>query len=77
MNIYKVSAHSKCGTYFVNYLQSVSVIAENEKQAIKSVKEWLIKEGFNFILPEKEWRIYTVKHDVTLGVFDYYSDSDY
>lgn len=33
-NIYKISMRSKHGTYFVPYLQSILIVAEDREQAV-------------------------------------------
>lgn len=76
MNIYKVSCHSSCGSYFASYLQSVTVFAVDEKEAIKIAKEWLKKEGRKFLYEEDKWRVDLVTKK-ECGVIDYHSDSDY
>ncbi len=55
MNIYKISCYSKCGSYFLTYLKSVTVISESKEGAIEVVKKWLHKENRLFIedSPEK------------------------
>ena len=78
MNIYQVSCYSDCGTYFASYLKSVSVAADSKEQAIELVKEWLQKEGYEFIKKDsKQWSVELLKENLSIGVFDYHEDSDY
>lgn len=79
MKIIKISASSSCGSYFMSYLQSVTVIAENNDDALKVYKKWA-KENNSF---EKRMKLYFI-HLSDLGdvkidkkVIDSYSDSDY
>ncbi len=47
MNIYKILCCSSCGSYFSSYLQSVTIIAQNENEAleteIKNIGDYLLK----------------------------------
>lgn len=76
MNIYKISCHSLCGSYFESYLQSVSVIAPTEKDAIANTKAWLKNNDESFTREEKHWHIENLGK-AFYGVFDHHSDSDY
>jgi hypothetical protein len=75
MNTYKISCFSKCGSYFASYLQSVTVNADSEEEALTLCKEWLDENQRKFIYPESEWRIREL--DDAKGVIDYLEDSDY
>jgi len=76
MKVYNVNCHSTCGSYFASYLQSVTVIVEDEDSAIESVEKWLKKEGRKFIYGKDKWRVHCVCEN-TEGVIDYHEDSDY
>lgn len=76
MNIFKISCHSVCGTYFASYLQSVTVIASDESEAFEKVNAWLKENDRAFLYPQDKWRISKLgpfEH----GVFDWFQDSDY
>jgi hypothetical protein len=57
-------------------LQSVTVIADNEADAIKRIEDWLEKTGNSFIYPKDKWSV-LVLGDADYGVIDYLEDSDY
>lgn len=75
-HIIKISCHSNCGTYFEDYLQSITVVATSKEEAIVSAKEWMKQEGWSFIYPENKWDIEDLG-EVKLDVIDYCIDSDY
>jgi hypothetical protein len=77
MNTYRISCYSKCGSYFHPYLQYVTVNAISEADAIRLCKEWLVRTGKEFELPESEWTIADVTYPQQPGVVDYLEDSDY
>lgn len=78
MNIYRISCYSKCGSYFTQYLQSVTVKANSKEEALAVVKEWLKVEGKSFIYPENKWEIDLLSVDANVpSVIDYHEDSDY
>jgi len=78
MNVYRVSCYSKCGSYFASYLQSVTVTAETEGEAIVVVQKWLRRKGESFIYPRTEWRVLCLVKDVSNDmVIDCTRDSDY
>ncbi|HET8686850.1 MAG TPA: hypothetical protein VFM18_09315 [Methanosarcina sp.] len=77
IKIYQVNCFSKCRSYFISYLQSVTVIADDEQHAISLTKEWLKKEGRKFIYPEEKWRVRFIGEHKQQGVIDYHEDSDY
>jgi hypothetical protein len=59
-------------------LQSVTVTADTKEDAIKTVKEWLSKNGNEFIYPENKWEINLRAEGITNNtVIDYLEDSDY
>lgn len=79
MNVYKISCYSECGTYFSSYLQSVTIFAANEKDAVEKVILWLDEVGRQFISKDvKKWNIELIyKETDTHFVIDYREDSDY
>ncbi len=79
MNAYKVSCYSHCGTYFASYLQSVTVLAHTERDAIEYVKIWLKENDRSFIrMDPTQWGVEVITHNTAVvGVIDYYEDSDY
>lgn len=78
MKIYKIICTSRCGSYFTSYLQSVTVIADNEEDAIANVEKWLKGVGDNFIYPKSEWHIVELNENIiNNAVIDYSYDSDY
>lgn len=78
MNIYRVSCFSDCGSYFVSYLQSVTVKAESESQAKEVVKKWLSDNGKNFIYSEDKWEVELVSSKGEIPcVIDWIEESDY
>lgn len=77
MNAYKISCYSKCGTYFASYLQSVTVLAESEAEAIQKVEDWLDHEGRTFLNSDSsKWTVEKLAADMC-GVIDWHEDSDY
>ena len=76
MFVYKISCRSKCGTYFMPYLQSVTVIAGSQEQAIDMTQQWLIAAENKFLQPQSEWYV-ELLCEVGLGVIDWVEDSDY
>lgn len=52
MNIYQVSCRGD-GSYFMSYLQSVTVSADTEEGAIKIVESYFEKSGESFIHPKE------------------------
>lgn len=76
MYVFQISCLSKCGTYFMPYLKSITVIAENEEQAKIEAKKWMEKEGYEFIYPEEKWDVEKIA-EVKIGVIDYINDTDY
>lgn len=78
MNIYKISCYSKCGSYFESYLQSVTVLANDEIEAKKITKDWLNKNNERFIYPETDWETFIILKDLNGPcVIDFYEDADY
>ena len=90
MNIYKVSCYSDCGSYFRQYLQSVTVTADTAEDALKTVKAWFKETGNKFIYPEertvkvlgretvKKWRTELLAENVQNNtIIDTFEDSDY
>lgn len=78
MKIYKISCYSGSGSYFIPYLQSVTVIANNTDDAISYVKKWLSKKNESFIKSESEWIIDELTSTIEVGeIVDYEHDSDY
>ncbi len=77
MNIYTVSCHSDCGSYFVVYLQSVTVIASSEEHAKTLVKEWMTETGNTFLYEETKWNIILEREGLEPGVIKWHSNSDY
>jgi hypothetical protein len=77
MKTYKITNYSKCGSYFSCYLQSITLIAESEKEAIKNAKKWM-KRTDNYFLEKdhKMWDIQELKMG-SFGVLDFREDSDY
>lgn len=74
MNTYKISGRSDCGTYFMPYLQSVTVIAKDEEHAFKIVNESSYKNQF----VTKDLHCLLLASDIKLGdIVDYHEDSDY
>lgn len=78
MNLYKISCHSACGSYFASYLQSVTVAADSPELAITFLKKWMRKEGRSFInSDEKKWSVEQLMNGIQPGVVDWHEDSDY
>lgn len=78
MNVYEISCYSKCNSYFKSYLQSITVVAANEEDAIRVVKKSRPYKNYKFIYPEKEWDIRMICMDIQNNtVIDYVYDSDY
>jgi len=71
---YRVSAHSKCGSYFTSYLKSVIVVAGSKDEALKLVNEWCKENGFSFI---RHPDIEMLGPSPVQGVLDYDYSSDY
>ena len=77
MKIYKISCYSRCGTYFGSYLKSLTILAEDEKSAIRVARNWMRKNQ-SFLYKKKSWNIEVLCEDVLKeGVVDYDIDSDY
>ena len=74
MNVYRISAYSKCGSYFQPYLQSVTVIAPSESTAIALCNEWLEKTKNRFITDNIE---IDNLGPARQGIITYNFDSDY
>jgi hypothetical protein len=78
MNIYNISCRSECGSYFSAYLQNVTVIAENEEDAIEHAKQWMNDSRTWFIDADpKKWCIEMMQEGLQAGVIDWHEDSDY
>jgi len=78
MNIYNVSCRSDCGTYFVAYLQYLTVIAESKEDAFEHAKQWMSDNRTWFIDNNpKKWHIEEMRQGVHAGVVDWHEDSDY
>ena len=78
MKLYKISCHSKYGTYFASYLQSVTVVADSPELALASTRKWLAREGRSFINNDSsKWSVEVLANDLSLGVVDWHEDSDY
>lgn len=75
MKVYKISCPSSCGSYFASYLQSVTVVAENETDALEKLAQWFKETGRKFIRPNK-WQIDCMAQHAS-GVIDWVEDSDY
>jgi heme/copper-type cytochrome/quinol oxidase subunit 2 len=75
MKVYKISCTSFCGSYFASYLQSVTVIAEDETDALLKLDKWFKETGREFIRPNK-WAIDCVADEAS-GIIDWHEDSDY
>lgn len=74
MNIYQISGRSDCGSYFEPYLQSVTVIANDEEHAFKIVNESLYKNQF----VTKDLHCLLLASDIKLGdIVDYHEAADY
>ena len=76
MTVFAIFCHSKCGTYFVPYLKSVTVLADTKEEALVLVKAWLIETHHKFIRPEAEWDVVAMS-EAKKGVIDYDVSSDY
>lgn len=76
MKLYKISCYSSCGSYFAAYLQSLTIQAENEAEAIEKAEKWQEFHGEHFIKPTKECDIEEIVVD-RFGVIDSLIDSDY
>lgn len=76
MKIFKISARSSCGTYFVYYLQDITVMAESAEQAIESAEKWMKHTHHMFVRPKDKWLVEELKPD-HFGVVDYTMDKDY
>lgn len=78
MEVWKISCYSECGSYFAQYLQSVTVIAAGREEAIEEVQKWLKEEGRSFIRSDqKTWNIELLTNHIAEGVIDWHADSDY
>ena len=91
MNIYKISCLSDCGSYFGEYLKSVTVTATDEETAVNVAKKWMKEEGKSFIYPQErkkksisgktyteKWQVELLQSDIQENqVIDYLEDSDY
>lgn len=76
MKTYKISCCSSCGSYFAAYLQSLTIQAENETEAIEKAEKWQKFYRWHFINPTKECSIEEIEVD-RFGVIDSLIDSDY
>jgi hypothetical protein len=77
MKLFLISCRSSCGTYFQPYLQSVTVVAKDQKHAIEICEEWQ-KENHSFEKKElKNMRITEIQQDLSPGVVDFVVESDY
>jgi hypothetical protein len=74
MNVYQISAYSKCGSYFQPYLQSITVIAPDESSAMALCNEWLKKTEYCFVNDNIE---IDNLGPAQQGVITYNFDSDY
>lgn len=78
MKAYKISCHSKCGSYFASYLQSVTVIANSQDEAISELRKWMRDNDRSFINnDEKVWQVELLSTVSIPGVLDWQEDSDY
>ncbi len=75
MKIYKITCYSNCGSYFVSYLQSLTISAESPEEAKEIAKKWQ-RENESFLYPEDKWEIREISN-VECGIIDYHIDSDY
>lgn len=76
MNYYTVSCPSFCGTYFIPYLKSVSVLASNPEVAKEIVKLWLEETGRKFL--HKDWEVECIAYNISgESVIGYDESSDY
>lgn len=83
MHIYKISVFSECGTYFLDYLQQLIVIAKSKEEALSIYDKWS-SDNYSFI---REPKISDIEELLTIcgeglivngdGVVDFIIDSDY
>lgn len=75
MNIYKISCYSACGSYFMPYLKSITVIANNKEEVKDHAK------NYNFIYPSDRWNIELLCSNIEnikdITVIDKEESSDY
>lgn len=76
MKFYIISCPSSCGSYFAAYLQSLTIQADTEAEAIEKAEKWQEFHGEHFIRPTKECCIEEVVPD-RFGVVNSLIDSDY
>ncbi len=78
MKLFKVSCHSKCGSYFASYLQSVTVAADSKESAIAAVTDWMADEGRSFIeKDDSKWHVTLLAAVLENRVVDWHEDADY
>ena len=78
MKLFIISCYSNSGSHFGSYLQSVTIIAKNEKEAIKAYRKWSNKEGESFIYSKDKWDIEEKEIDFSKSqVINSNTDSDY
>lgn len=86
MKIYKVSCLSDCGGYFQAYLQSVTLYANSESEALQTAKKWGASQGEKFIKADKNIDIELLSSYDTIMqdnpslealIIDYVIDTDY
>ena len=83
MYIYKISVFSECGTYFVAYLQQLTVLAKNKEEALSIYDRWS-SNNYSFIREPKMSDIEElsfIRGEGLIvdgdGVVDFIMDSDY
>lgn len=74
IRLFKVSAPSPCGSFFAAYLQSITIIAESEEDALEKAVKWQASnEAF-----EKGHKVHIDELPIdNLGIVDYCMESDY
>jgi len=76
MRFFEISCYSDCGSHFSTYLQSVTIMAENEESAILLLKKWFKKTGHSFIYSQEKWNVCDIG-EAKQGVISFYENSDY
>ena len=81
MKAYKISCYSKCGTFYCNYLQSVTVVAASEEEAKRIVTEWCKNgKGAHYdglLYGEDKWEVQDLGEIVEGTVLDFHMGTDY
>jgi len=79
MNVYKITFSSACGSYFGSYLQGLTIIADNQDNAIEYAKNSAYGDAFQ----KSDIKFYTallvenIENIKNCRIIDDFYDSDY